>query len=72
MRLDEAANWIRIKRTGRASTIGGLVLQAAGRIPQAGERIRIDGFEFEIERVGHQSVTSVLVSGVPEPEGAVR
>jgi len=72
MRLDEAADWIQIKRTGRASTIGGLVLQAAGRIPQAGDRIRIDGLEFEIERVGHQSVTSVLVSGAPEPEGAVR
>jgi CBS domain containing-hemolysin-like protein len=72
MRLDEAADWIQIRRTGRASTIGGLVLQAAGRIPRAGERIRIDGFEFEIERVGHQSVTSVLVSRVPEPEGAGR
>ena len=69
MRLDEAADWVGIKRTGRASTIGGLVLQASGRIPQAGEKIRIDGLEFEIERVGHQSVTSVLIRPLPDPEG---
>ncbi|MEX2264778.1 MAG: hemolysin family protein [Bryobacteraceae bacterium] len=67
MRVDEAADWIAIESSGRAATIGGLILQALGRLPAAGERIAIGDAEFEVEQVGHHSISSVLVRA-PAPE----
>ncbi|HET8649968.1 MAG TPA: hemolysin family protein [Gemmatimonadales bacterium] len=49
------------------STVGGLVLAEFGRVPRAGERIRIDGFDFTVEQITRRRIRRVAVRAVPEP-----
>jgi len=42
-------------------TIGGLVYNLLGRIPDEGERIRCEGFDLTVERMEGQRIMSVLV-----------
>ena len=51
-------------------TIAGLVLGLFGRIPKQGEEIRFDGLVFRAERVLGRRIAKVLVTRVPEEEGA--
>lgn len=55
------------------STVGGLVLAELGRVPRAGERLRLDGFELAVEQVLRRRVRRVVVrrlaqEPVPEPK----
>jgi Mg2+/Co2+ transporter CorC len=43
------------------STVGGLVLDAFGRVPRGGERIDVDGVELTVEQVARRRVRRVLV-----------
>ena len=52
-----------------ASTIGGLVTEALGHLPTEGERATVGGHEFEVERVAHRAVQSVLVRKVAPQNG---
>lgn len=49
------------------STVGGLVLAEFGRVPRAGERIRVDGFDFTVEQITRRRIRRVAVRPVPEP-----
>jgi magnesium and cobalt transporter len=49
-------------------TIGGLVLKAAGKLPQRGERIPIGDFIFTVLRVDSRRLYSVLVEHKPLEE----
>jgi len=43
------------------STVGGLVLAELGRVPRAGERVRLDDFEFTVDQVARRRVRRVTV-----------
>lgn len=53
----------RLRRPG-VSTLSGLVIEHAGRIPVAGETFRIDGLELTVREVGRRRVRSVEVRRV--------
>ncbi|MHC1724848.1 MAG: hemolysin family protein [Syntrophobacteraceae bacterium] len=67
MRVDEAVPWTGVHWQGEADTVGGLIIEVLGRVPDAGEHLTIDGVEIEIEQVEHHAVISILAS-VPHPE----
>jgi Mg2+/Co2+ transporter CorC len=48
------------------STVGGLVLAELGRVPRAGERLRLDGFELAVEQVFRRRVRRVTIRRVTE------
>ena len=47
---------------GRADTVAGLVLKAAGRLPLPGDRLDVQGLQVEIERVEDRVPATVLVT----------
>jgi len=51
------------------STVGGLVLAQLGRVPRAGDRVRIGGVELEVEQVARRRVRRVIARRVPAGEG---
>lgn len=44
------------------STVGGLVLDAFGRVPRVGERIEIDGIELVVEQVARRRIRRVVLT----------
>ena len=44
------------------STVGGLVLDAFGRVPRVGERIEIDGIELVVEQVARRRVRRIVLT----------
>jgi putative hemolysin len=60
LQLYETARWIGTEWDGESDTVGGLVIERMGRIPEAGDTAVIDGVEIEIERVAQHAVRSVL------------
>ena len=48
-------------------TVGGLVFNFLGRVPEAGDKVTSEGFDFTVERMEGQRIMSVLVR--PEPGG---
>ncbi len=59
----------------RAATIGGLVAELAGRIPNAGERFVAAGLEFDVLQASPTRIERVVIRPVPPapvplPEGA--
>jgi magnesium and cobalt transporter len=44
------------------TTVGGLVLDAFGRVPRSGERIEVDGIDVLVEQVARRRVRRVLVT----------
>lgn len=66
--LYEAARWIDGIALGEADTVGGLVIERLGRIPEAGDILDIDGIRIEVEEVEHHAVRSVIAR--PELDGS--
>jgi putative hemolysin len=50
-------------------TVGGLVFNTLGHVPDEGECLTVDGLEFCAERVQGRRIVSVLVSRVPADDG---
>jgi CBS domain containing-hemolysin-like protein len=48
-------------------TVGGLVFNLLGKVPDEGETVRFQGFEFQAERVQGQRIVSVQIR--PAPRG---
>jgi putative hemolysin len=48
-------------RVGAAQTVGGLLIQALGRIPRAGERFLLGGWEFDVLAASATRVERVVV-----------
>ncbi len=53
------------------TTVGGLILDAFGRVPRSGERIEIEGIEMVVEQVARRRVRRVLVTRPARAESAV-
>ena len=51
-------------------TVAGLVIQHLGRVPKFGERIRIDGFEFEVQRADPRQVHILLLRKIASPSSS--
>lgn len=52
-------------------TVGGLVFGLTGRVPIAGEKVRLDSIEFRTERVTGRRIQKVVIKKLPpEPEEA--
>ena len=62
--IDAASAWTGVRWTGRASTVGGLVMAVLGRVPRPTDRVTIERVRVEVERVERRSVQSVLVTPV--------
>ena len=67
MAADDAALLLNTTWETEATTVGGLVTAALGRLPAPGDKTTIGQYEFEVERVADRAVDSVLVASV---EGA--
>jgi len=52
-------------RAGSAQTVGGLLIQALGRIPRAGERFSYHGLEFDILAASATRVERIAVRPGP-------
>jgi magnesium and cobalt transporter len=53
----------------QVDTLGGYVTDHLGRVPRRGEKIRLDGFEFEVQRVDARQVHVLIAERIaPETE----
>ncbi|HSJ58861.1 MAG TPA: hemolysin family protein [Anaerolineae bacterium] len=50
----------------QSRTVGGLVMDTLGRIPEVGDEIEIDGVQLRVETVDHRSVTRLCVTVEPD------
>ncbi len=66
-RLDDLEEFLDAPLSGQAATVGGLVLNLLGRLPEVGDHVAVNGFEIEVERVSKRAVTSVLLTPLPAP-----
>ncbi len=51
-----------------ADTLGGYIYGQLGRVPQPGEVVRNENFEFTVEEVVARRILKVRVQRIPEPE----
>lgn len=49
-------------------TVGGLVFNLLGHVPEAGETVRFQGLEFRTERVEGRRIVSIVILPVDEPD----
>lgn len=68
MRVDEAEPWLGLRWSGEATTIGGQVMEAFGRLPAVGDRLVIEGVEVEVEQMAGHAIVSVLAWPILTPE----
>ena len=66
----EAATDIALPDTGGYETVGGFLMAQLGRIPEAGDRVAVDGGVLEVVEVNERRVTTVRFTPVP-PGGTV-
>jgi CBS domain containing-hemolysin-like protein len=64
MAVDDAASVLQTAWDTEASTVGGLVTAALGRLPAPGDRVTIGDYDIEVERVAERAVESLLASRV--------
>jgi magnesium and cobalt exporter, CNNM family len=51
-----------------ATTVGGYVTEALGRLPVPGDTVTIDGYSFRVEQVTDRAIESVVATRVSPPE----
>jgi putative hemolysin len=68
MPVDDAAALLRTSWESEAATVGGLVVEALGHLPQPGESATVGHFELAVESVADRAVTSVLVRRIAEAD----
>ena len=64
LRLYEAEPWVGILWTGESETVGGLVSERLGHLPEKGEVVSIDGVEVEVDEVESRAVVWVIARGL--------
>lgn len=69
-RLDEVSDVLGSEITGDTDTISGLVTHHLGHLPNVGERVRINGIEFEIERVANRTIETLLARPAREHDAS--
>jgi putative hemolysin len=60
MAVDDAAALLNTSWIAEASTMGGLVTSALGRLPVPGDRVTVGEYELEVERVAERAVDTLL------------
>ncbi len=65
MRLDEANHWLQSNWSSKASTVGGLIVNRLGRLPEEGEQLEVDGFQVTIEKMGPKLIDSIIATPLP-------
>jgi putative hemolysin len=55
---------------GAWDTVGGLVLDLAGRVPGEGESVEVDGFRLTVQRVEGRRIAAVRIAATGEPGDA--
>jgi CBS domain containing-hemolysin-like protein len=68
MRLDQASLLIGREWKGPAETVGALVVQRMGRLPETGEHLVIDGVDVEIEVVEGDIVMTIIAGRKPDAQ----
>jgi putative hemolysin len=70
--LKEHLGTRRLPREGEADyqTVGGMVMDALGRVPEEGDRFEWEGYSFEVLDMDGRRVNKVLVAPVRNPEPA--
>jgi len=68
MPLYEAAAWIGTRWEADSDTVGGLVMERLGRVPDPGDTAEIDGVAVEVEAIDGRAVRTVLARPREEPE----
>ena len=68
MAVDDAETALRTVLDSEAASVGGLVTEALGHLPLAGEAVRIGNFEFEVERVAEKAIETVVARRVPSDD----
>lgn len=53
----------------RAVTVGGFIMRFLGRLPEPGEKVEAEGYEFEIESVSGTQIGKIHVRVPAPPEG---
>ena len=66
MAVDDAATLLNTEWKTDATTIGGLVTAALGRLPVAGDTVTLGDYELIVERVADRAAESVLAKPVPK------
>lgn len=64
--IDEAGLLLGTEFETEATTVGGLVTSALGHVPSPGEQVIVSDIHFEVERVAHRAVASVIASRPPQ------
>ena len=64
MAVNDAASLLNTQWDTDATTVGGLVTAALGRLPVPGDRATVGDCEFEVERVADRAPDSVLARRV--------
>ena len=64
MTVHDAATALKTGWQTEATTVGGLVTAALGRLPLPGDTVIVGAYEFEVERVAERALESVLVRRV--------
>ena len=68
--LYECPRWVGVAWQGESDTVGGLVVEHLGRVPQPGERLTLEGIEVEVEGVEQYAVRSVVARPKESGDGA--
>jgi putative hemolysin len=66
--LYQADRWVGVRWTGESDTVGGLVVERLGRLPEPGTELELGGLAVEVEEVEQYAVRSILVT--PREAGA--
>ena len=64
MAVDDAATALETRWDTDATTVAGLVTEALGHLPSAGERVTAGEFEFAVERLSGRAVETIVATRV--------
>jgi len=62
---------VEVPVTSDVSTLGGFVTTRLGKIPRAGDKVPLDGYDLTVAEMRGRRVTKVLASRRAEPVAAV-
>ena len=66
--LYEVEKWVGAAWEGDSDTVGGLVMERLGRVPEPGDTVEIDGATVEVEAVDGRAVRTLVVRPEDGPE----
>ena len=70
--IGDATRLLGFDWTGSAHTVGGMIMEQLGRVPDPGESVVVDGVELRAERVRRHSIETVVVHSVKERDRDAR